>query len=71
MKLNASNWKPGKGIKHIWNCGTAALYRMRDGRFELHGGSRTERIEAYEMASLFDHDAVFDPVCPKPQPERN
>ena len=44
---------------------------MRDGRFELHGGSRTERIEAYEMASLFDHDAVFDPICPKPQPERN
>ena len=71
MKLIASHWKPSKGIKFMWNCGEAILYRMRDGRFELHGGSPSERQEAYEMASLFDHDAVFDPTCPTQHPERN
>ncbi len=71
MKLNVSDWKPSKGVKYIWNCGQAVLYRMRDGRFELHGGSPNERIEAYEMASLFDHDAVFDPTCPTKDPRRN
>jgi len=71
VKINISNWKPSKGIKLVWNCGQAVLYRMRDGRFELHGGSHAERIEAYEIASLFDHHAVFDPTCPAQRPERN
>lgn len=72
MKIIATNWKASKGAKHIWNSGLAALYRMTDGRFELHGGSRHDRLEALEMASLFHHEAVFDPACPPAKhPERN
>jgi hypothetical protein len=71
VKIIATHWKASKGAKHIWNAGLAALYRMADGRFELHGGSRRERLEALEMASLFHHEAVFDPTCPNSHPERN
>ncbi|MBL6766012.1 MAG: hypothetical protein ISQ14_13745 [Verrucomicrobiae bacterium] len=71
VNINVSNWKASKGVKHIWNAGMATLYRMNDGRFELHGGSRRDRLEALEMASLFHHEAVFDPTCPTKHPERN
>ncbi|MFT4688068.1 MAG: hypothetical protein ACKVHO_03240 [Verrucomicrobiia bacterium] len=70
MKLLATDWKC-TGAKHIWNCGAAALFRLADGRFELRGGSRDDRLEALEWASLFEHDAVFDPTCPPKNPEQN
>lgn len=70
MKLLATDWK-STAAKHLWTCGAAALFRREDGKFELHGGTRHDRMEALEWASLFDHDAVFDPTCPNPQPEQN
>jgi hypothetical protein len=38
--------------------GQARLIRKRDGHFELRGGSRHERNEAYEWISMFMHEAV-------------
>jgi len=62
------------GVKNVllsdWNrrsepvaCfGKATLHRLRNGRYELRGGSPAERAEAHEWASLFQHDAVFAPT---------
>ena len=43
--------------------GAATLRRHRNGRYELHGGTRSDRANALEWASLFQHDAVFT-NCP-------
>mgnify|MGYP006899592475 CR=1 FL=1 len=71
MKLNVLNWNASETAKHIGTFGQAELYRSPDGKFELAGGTRDDRFEALEWASLFLHDAVFDPTCPTKYPERN
>lgn len=38
--------------------GTARLVRYLDGKYELQGGSRDDRIAAHEWISLFCHEVV-------------
>ena len=40
--------------------GRAQLIKHRDGRMELRGGSRGERLEAREWISIFMHEAVVN-----------
>ena len=45
---------------HLIACfGTARLFERPDGRAELRGGSETERSEAREWLSLFEHETVL------------
>jgi hypothetical protein len=46
----------GRVIRHF---GGAKLVRHRNGRHELIGGDRTDRIAAVEWTSLFAHGIVF------------
>lgn len=71
MKLIATHWKQLLSEQPCGIFGQAQLVRAADGRIELRGGSRHDRFDALEYASLFLHDAVFDPACPAPLPERN
>lgn len=56
-----------KNILSLWSAGTetvacfgtATLHRARSGRYELQGGSASDRADALEWASLFQHDAVI------------
>jgi CheY-like chemotaxis protein len=45
--------------------GAASLIRHRDGRWELRGGSPSDRTAAREWCSLFQHEATF-PSAPLP-----
>lgn len=38
--------------------GGATLIRSRDGKWQLRGGSRSDRLAAQEWISLFLHEAV-------------
>jgi len=38
--------------------GQAALIRKTDGKWQLRGGSRADRLTAREWISLFKHDVV-------------
>jgi hypothetical protein len=42
----------------IASFGQARLVKYLDGKLELKGGSRADRLEAYEWISLFMHEAV-------------
>jgi hypothetical protein len=42
----------------IASFGRARLVKYLDGRMELKGGSREDRVSAREWISLFMHDAV-------------
>lgn len=48
-----------KTEKLIAQFGTARLVKTEDGRFELRGGSKENRLAAIEWASLFCHEATF------------
>jgi len=43
--------------------GEAQLIRYLDGRTELRGGSKDERLAAQEWISLFWHEAVVGDRC--------
>ena len=47
--------------KVIVSFGEADLLRRGDGRFELRGGSRSERQAAREWVSIFKHEAAVTP----------
>ena len=40
--------------------GDARLLQHRDGKMELRGGTRADRIAAKEWCSLFLHNSAFD-----------
>ena len=44
--------------------GQAQLVRYLDGRTELKGGSREDRMAAREWISLFWHEALVSADCP-------
>lgn len=44
--------------------GQAELVRYLDGRTELKGGSREDRMAAREWISLFWHEALVSADCP-------
>lgn len=46
--------------KIIVSFGDAHLLRKFDGKFELRGGSRSERQAAREWASFFKHEAAVE-----------
>ncbi|SPE62307.1 hypothetical protein SBV1_810009 [Verrucomicrobia bacterium] len=45
--------------------GQARLVHKLDGTLELVGGSRSDRIDAYEWISLFMHEAVITDKRPR------
>ncbi len=45
--------------------GQARLLRFLDGRLELRGGSRDDRVAAREWISLFWHEAVVREEVPR------
>jgi hypothetical protein len=65
--MNASLFPWDRVRETVARFGTATLLRHRDGRYELSGGSASERAAAHEWASLFQHDAVF-PLTPEARP---
>jgi hypothetical protein len=44
--------------KLVAQFGGAALIRLRNGKWQLKGGSRNDRLSAQEWISLFLHEAV-------------
>lgn len=65
--MNASLFPWDRVRETVARFGGATLLRHRDGRYELAGGSNSDRAAAHEWASLFQHDAVF-PLAPEAQP---
>lgn len=47
------------GAEAVASFGTATLHRLRDGRYELRGGTAADQQEALDWASICQHDAVF------------
>jgi len=54
----------------IASFGEARLVRYLNGKFELRGGTETDRSEAKEWCSLFLHGAVFTSSSPRVHPRR-
>lgn len=61
MKLKSlfSRFRNNEG-KVVVSFGDAHLLRKCDGRFELRGGSRSERQAAREWVSFFKHEAAIE-----------
>lgn len=60
MKLNLLFSRPSKSpARLIRTFGRAELLQHADGRWELRGGTRTDRLKAREWASLFCHAAII------------
>jgi len=45
-------------VEIVASCGAARLIKHLDGKVELKGGSREDRLAAHEWISLFWHEAV-------------
>jgi len=45
-------------VEIVASCGEARLIKHLDGKVELKGGSRDDRLAAHEWISLFWHEAV-------------
>jgi hypothetical protein len=46
--------------------GQARLIKFHDGKYELRGGSREDRIEAHEWISIFCHEIVVGKAVEHP-----
>lgn len=58
MKIrNYFPWFKDEG-QVIAGFGQARLIKFLDGKYELRGGSKADRLEAHEWISLFCHDIV-------------
>ncbi len=57
VKNLLSLWSAGS--EAVASFGTATLHRLRDGRYELRGGTAADQQEALDWASFCQHDAVF------------
>ncbi len=61
MKLKSLFYRSHRNEgKVIVSFGEAHLLRKCDGRFELRGGSRSERQAAREWVSFFKHEAAVE-----------
>ena len=58
MKLNDSCVAVDERPVEQCRFGGAVLVRRPSGRYELRGGSRMDRIQAFEWISMFLQDAV-------------
>lgn len=54
--LMDSRWSDAGEI--VARFGGAELIRERGGKWQLRGGSRSDRLAAHEWISLFQHEAV-------------
>jgi len=45
-------------VKVIARFGDAILIKTRDGKWELHGGSKSDHTDVKEWISLFRHEVV-------------
>ena len=62
MKTLVNGIHEPRHLTFIASFGAARLFERPDGRAELHGGADTERTEAKEWLSLFEHDIVLRDV---------
>jgi hypothetical protein len=69
MKLHLIPTEPARrsDAKVVCAFGLAQLLRHPSGRWELLGGTRTDRMEAREWISVFCHEAVLPPET-RPEP---
>ena len=61
MKRKSEYYPPFKDEGEVvasW--GEAQLIRYLDGKLELKGGSKADRLAAHEWISLFWHEAMLD-----------
>jgi hypothetical protein len=60
MKLKNRFWTRDWVVQEIARFGAAKLVRLVSGRLRVQGGTRWERLEAKEWASLFCHEAIVE-----------